>query len=69
MITIKDRSYNEEERRSIFDLFQTFNQSICAMCCTRHNDLYKVCCGTRLCPYRHMLYDTQCVIDWAEDRK
>lgn len=66
MITIKDGTWNEEEKHNICNLFSALNQDICNLCSVKHPDAHGTYCGTRLCPYRHIIYDVQSVIDWAE---
>ena len=66
MITIKDGTWNEEEKQNICNLFCTLNHDICELCFETHPDACVNYCGTRLCPYCHIIYDVQSVIDWAE---
>ena len=66
MITIKDRTWNEEEKQSIYTLFSALNQDICDLCSETHPDACNNYCGSRICPFRHIIYDVQSVIDWAE---
>lgn len=66
MITIKDGTWNEEEKHNICNLFSALNQDICNRCYETHPDAHGTYCGTRLCPFRHIIYDVQSVVDWAE---
>lgn len=66
MITIKDGTWNEKEKKSISELFGSLNQDICDRCAYTDPDTHHNYCGTRLCPYRHIIYDVQSDIDWAE---
>lgn len=66
MITVKVGTYSKEEKESIQDLFATLEDYICDGCHDKHPGSFKSACGTRYCPYRHLLYDVQGVQDWSE---
>ncbi len=66
MITVKVGSYSNEEKENIRDLFATLEDYICDTCHDKHPACFKSVCGTRSCPYRHLLYDVQAVQDWSE---
>lgn len=66
MITVKVGTYSKEEKENIQGFFSALEYYICNTCRDNHPDLFKSACGTRYCPYRHLLYDVQGVQDWSE---